>query len=654
MFALVLLSCLAVAGPPPMQVFVRVAAPPSAEVRALLESIGVRGFALAPAAAAEFGQALAAPLVVDDLIDQGEFSRSPAQFDEVFGDYWNRRDPALASRPDCPWRAPLPARLRARALREAAAVAALRPVAISLCRDPSLTCGSEPFDYCYCESCVAAWRADLLRRFGDRAAAGAALGTTFESDDAIAPLTVDQVRARNLDQPRAAARLGRWLDYRAFLERRFAATLGELSVAARTASGSPAGFFGGAPPNPFSGLDWARLALATDVLSPPEDPTARRVVHDLRPELPLFSSLSATGGAERPTPHKLLDHFLLGTRAAVVTSLDALIDDTDGGPRLSAFARELGKVLAFLDSDAARELAAAEPVPARVGIVFSQRSLAIDWLRATEPDGIGWLARGSRHDGEVLPMAATWWAWQWLLDDAGIEYRYVSDEGIEADPAALADLKVLVLPRVLAVSHPLAVRLRDFATGGGALLADGELGLFDALGRGREHGALDDVFGVKRDDAALAWDRRDRGLADEASGLPRLEAGVTAPLDLESAHALWLNLDVDSYLPARERRDPRADRFADQIGGWFASRGVERLPRVVFADPARRDVPRVRVRRFRTAGGATLLAVIRNESLPEVLDAAFDATHDGPVRYRWQGADEFELGWTEIALVRPR
>src|SRR5207302_6056365 len=61
--------------------------------------------------------------------------------------------------------------------------------------------------------------------------------------------------------------------------------------------------------------------------------------------------------------------------------------------------------------------------------------------------------------------------------------------------------KVIILPQTICLSDREAQALRRFVQSGGKLIADTLCGLLTETGRGRKTGALDDLFGVFRDES---------------------------------------------------------------------------------------------------------------------------------------------------------
>lgn len=85
-----------------------------------------------------------------------------------------------------------------------------------------------------------------------------------------------------------------------------------------------------------------------------------------------------------------------------------------------------------------------------------------------------------------------------LLEDSGIEPRYVATEQINAGKLNDLGVKVLYLPLSTAIGDDEARQIEAFVRGGGTIIADALCGLRDRHGRPRETGALDHLFNITR------------------------------------------------------------------------------------------------------------------------------------------------------------
>lgn len=627
--------------PPRIPAFVRIDRPPTPAELAILEEHGVTGFLVRASDQTSLEALRGRPVLVEGVLPDGNLKLPRAELERYFDHYFGVRDPALTTRPSCFRREPVRTGLRQAATTGAAALLPYAPLGLFLVEDPSITSASEPFDWCYCVDCRAGFserladrvlrEPDLLERAGIGAAA-----SSFE------PWTVDRARARNLDRPRRDVNLFPWLAWRRFMDESLASELASLGALARAASGAPTGFLGGAPSSPFGGHDWARLATAADILLPPDDPSSRAVCASFQDERSLLlTSIRSTGGTERVARQKIRDHFLTRSHGILFASLAEIITHDANGPAPTVLLNVAHEAVQQLERDVLARVARSTIAPPRVGILYSPASLDVLWLKDTEPDGVWWPSRAGRLDRELLPLAGTWWGWQLLLEDVGAAFRFVDGAALAAEDG-LAGLGTLVLPRAIVLSDAEAAGVRRFVDAGGLLIADAETGLFDELGRGRDRGALDDVFQIDRDDQDLPWDWHWEETRSEEDDVPRVsslrvrepnthagESRTVIDRAYGEGRAVYLNLDLSDYVGAREVQSAAAASLCDQVRGWLVGHGVSDRVRVERADGA--PGAWVKIWRFIEPDGRELLVLARNETLPEMRGRPEDRT---PMEYR--------------------
>lgn len=142
-----------------------------------------------------------------------------------------------------------------------------------------------------------------------------------------------------------------------------------------------------------------------------------------------------------------------------------------------------------------------------VAILYSQPSLRANWiLELTQREdvhdrGEQWVTRGSwsvRQRELSFRVRVSWVQW---LHDVGIWPKFVDARELGEDYLTRQGYKVLILPRVVAMSDKTAAAIRRFAESGGLVIADSWCGLMDEHAKLRPdgQGVLDDCFGVSRE-----------------------------------------------------------------------------------------------------------------------------------------------------------
>jgi len=117
-------------------------------------------------------------------------------------------------------------------------------------------------------------------------------------------------------------------------------------------------------------------------------------------------------------------------------------------------------------------------------------------------DGIAILH--SRRSGELSGILKTMGtvfsseiAFQNIIEDLGMQYRYTWTDEIERGILRTGEFKVLILPYAQIVSEREILEIKNFVKQGGMVIADLRTGTHDWYGNPLENGALDEIFGVK-------------------------------------------------------------------------------------------------------------------------------------------------------------
>ncbi|MBI4027189.1 MAG: beta-galactosidase [Verrucomicrobia bacterium] len=90
-----------------------------------------------------------------------------------------------------------------------------------------------------------------------------------------------------------------------------------------------------------------------------------------------------------------------------------------------------------------------------------------------------------------------------LIVNLGCQFRSLAYEEIEQGALVKEKFRVLILPLSTALSDKEVEQIKGFVRNGGLVVADAVPGIFDEHGKQRERGALDELFGVSRDNPAL-------------------------------------------------------------------------------------------------------------------------------------------------------
>ncbi len=143
----------------------------------------------------------------------------------------------------------------------------------------------------------------------------------------------------------------------------------------------------------------------------------------------------------------------------------------------------------------AGQLAVLGPDDSAVRILYSRDSEHARWAQDGWRDNYYADSSTRNHYDDALCLHARE-AWCYLLEDLGLQYRYVSYEQLAAGD--LPGCRLLVLPECEALSKKQCQQVEAFVRRGGTVVADCFAAGMDEHGRRLPKGRLDDLFGIRR------------------------------------------------------------------------------------------------------------------------------------------------------------
>ncbi len=339
---------------------------------------------------------------------------------------------------------------------------------------------SAAWDFDETGSVVRAWRRALRIRYGSVSRLDRAWHGRFRRWSEVRPTRTDQA----LD---GTGPVAGWLDYKAWMDARFAAVLRRGTEAVHRADPGARAAIEGVQLPGWGGYDYPRLAPAVDVIEDGSVGYGFSILQAFHPGLVLLTTAQGDGPEDA---HRLWRALLLGGRGVVIWDPDGQVMRPDGlpGPRGAA----LAPVLAGLRGPLGTRLLHARPERDTVGVLYSQASFRMRWLldrRVDRSRGLDWTQRSNDQDLVDSP-------WRRSLEDAADALAHLgrTPDWIDADAltqARLDGLHAILLPQAIVLDDRAVVLLRRFAARGGLLVADGEPGTFDAAGRARQRLPLD-------------------------------------------------------------------------------------------------------------------------------------------------------------------
>ena len=171
---------------------------------------------------------------------------------------------------------------------------------------------------------------------------------------------------------------------------------------------------------------------------------------------------------------------------------------------LTPYGQNLKKFADWSNNGAGRLRNRSDRTRDKVAILHSQPAIRGNWIleMTDRPDvhnnGEKWVHRDSWSVYQREMMFRLRLSWIMWTKDVGVWPDFVDARQLKDDILKQKDIKVLIVPRVVAMSDETAGYIRAFAEAGGTVIADTWTGMMDDRCKMREKGVLDDMFGISR------------------------------------------------------------------------------------------------------------------------------------------------------------
>jgi hypothetical protein len=390
----------------------------------------------------------------------------------------------------------------------------LHPVSYDCGDENSLSRWSAPFDFCFGECCLKAFRIWLETQYGTLSNLNGCWGTAFARWEDVKPDLTSEARERAAKTGRKA--YGAWADHRRFMELTYANYFAELKkTVLEKAPGARFDMSGTQPPNGWTGMDMWLIGGVIDLPALYDVENLGEIIRSFR----------------RPFAHPWFGYRLDGARGRWRAWNDAfryldfgisfyheglmlMPDYTVPGP-----VAELADALSDLRAGGARLLRSLEGEE-EVLVHYSQASVHAAQIEERYDDFLG--VRDS---------------WCRRLVACGKQFRFVAYAEIEDGILDRTEAKTVILPHSAALSAKEAAALRRFASRGGRIVGDAHSGRMDEHCRELEKNPIadivsrDDGFGKASTDGVREFRFRSR------KGLPGRYYGFTRDVDAKGGKA---------------------------------------------------------------------------------------------------------------------
>jgi len=363
-----------------------------------------------------------------------------------------------------------------------------------------------PLDLCFCPHCMIKMREWLRSVYGDLENLNREWGTDFKSWDEVTPMTIDEVRERG------DYNLAPWADHRTFME----ITLAEAFRVCRDwireiDSSRPIGFTGGQMPSPYGGYDWWRLTRDVDFIEAYNIGESREVIRSFGDGRIIHMSTLFPIGDE--AKWMLWYHMLHGDKGVILWDYDEGVGKRyviEPSLEINPEGLKMKDVFLELRGGITKLLNLSKFEDDKIAIHYSQSSIHAHW--ALETEGIDITTRSNTAEETQSEFVKLRGSVVKLIEDLGLQYRFISYEEIERGDLVNKGYKVFIMPKSIALSEKEAERIKEFVEAGGVVIADGLPGLMDEHCKKLEKGLLDDLFGLKRREIKLKVGKKAPGV----------------------------------------------------------------------------------------------------------------------------------------------
>lgn len=328
------------------------------------------------------------------------------------------------------------------------------------------------WDFDFSDQSLTEMRAWLKERYGTLAALNRQWGTDFQQWELVTPQTTDEAMQR------ADGNFSSWADHKEWMDISWSRALKMGADAVHSVDPSAyVGIAGGQMPG-WGGYNYPLLTQAVNFFEPYDIGNNIEIIRSLAPATPLVTTSFAKGPWEK---QRVWYELLHGNRGLIIWDDQNQFVKTDGalaerGLEAKPYYSELRGGIGALLINSRRET---DPI----AIHFSQASFRTTWMLQNQPEGNAWALRGARHERTESDFLRLRESYCKLVEDAGLQYNFVSSAQLEAGELARGGYRILILPDSRSLSAREARAIEDFIHQGGTVVSSGEPGAFDEHSR---------------------------------------------------------------------------------------------------------------------------------------------------------------------------
>lgn len=430
------------------------------------------------------------------------------RFDREFREpYEKTKDRRYLCRKPCFSDADYLASNRTEVARKVESLKVLKPQVYDCNDENSLTRWEAPFDFCFSERCLAAFRTWLRTQYDDLAALNAEWGTDFASWEKVVPDLTDEAKAR---AKRTGVRgYAAWADHRRFMELTYMNFFADVKAEVeRHDPGHRFDMSGTQPPNGWTGMDYWLLSKTVDLPAIYDLEQVGEIVRSFRSFVHKWYGYSNGGESLRYQIWLDAFRFLDFGVSYYHEGLMLLPDYTIPEPVKAA-----SEAWRDLQDGGARLLRSLTEDPVAL-IHYSHSSI-----------------HAAQIEGRYADFLAARERWIGRLVATGTPFRFVAYAEIEDGELDRTTARTVILPASSALSDREVAALRRFAAKGGKIVGDRLSGLMDGHCRIRAKNPIADLVSTKDDFGEAKEDGVRTFLWRSKLGLPGRYYGFVRNLD---------------------------------------------------------------------------------------------------------------------------
>ncbi len=353
---------------------------------------------------------------------------------------------------------------------------------------------------------LAQFRGWLKKEYGVITALNSQWGSGFKSFTDVMPQGFETIRTTLSHKNFSNWNLSSWMDFRHFMDIHFAEVILDLVNYSNTIDPlRPAGFVGAQAPSPWGGYDYGLLSESVQWIEAYDTHGTDEILRSfwngsgkMRMQT-FFSQKSWKKDAW------FLWYYLLHGNSGAIAWPEGWFREQEGKKRAEDHISSLSEIFKAVQGPISRHIIGPNSrfISDPIGIYYSHPSIQASWVMDALVHGRTWPNRLSSIDNENQSSGVLRQVWCKTIEDLGLQYDFINYLDVVRDRIDLNDrFKVIILPKTVCLSDKEADIFKRYVEKGGVLVSDYMCGIFDEHGKFRKKGALDDVFGIRRDDAA--------------------------------------------------------------------------------------------------------------------------------------------------------